>query len=291
MTTNNILLMRAETFVHAGAGSGNGLIDLPIMREAHNNWPVIFGSAVKGAFRAKACPDGNLSKEQKNWFGNDSESGDGAGALMFGDARLLWLPVRSLNSHTLWVTSPSVLSRFARDMRRMGKTEFKDQNTKNLLSENQAATLRQNTDEKLNQLILEDFCLELISKNTHQANQWLESLKEQLCKKTKTNDLLGQEMEQKLVMVSDQVFSHLCTMATPVTPHVKLEAQTKANENLWYVETLPPETMLYSTLVCSDRLDKETDADTNKLFTGYVQIGGNETTGMGWFEVNRWEAK
>ncbi|QMV15990.1 type III-B CRISPR module RAMP protein Cmr4 [Vibrio spartinae] len=283
MTTNNILLMRAETFVHAGAGSGNGLIDLPIMREAHNNWPVIFGSAVKGAFRAKASQDIELQKKLKNWFGDDSESGNGAGALMFGDARLLWLPVRSLNSHTLWVTSPSVLSRFARDMRRMGQA-FPNNNYYQL-ADNEVVTLyhQPNT-----QLILEDYCLNIIPKEDHEdIYLWLEELKNRIAEMTKQTAqegaLLVQETAQKLVMVSDTVFTHLCTMATPVTPHVKLEPQTKANNNLWYVETLPPETMLYSTLIYTQRLTDQ--AQLNHLLKDYIQIGGNETTGMGWFEL------
>ena len=43
-----LLGLIAETQIHAGTGRATGVIDLPIMREAHTGWPCVFGSAVKG---------------------------------------------------------------------------------------------------------------------------------------------------------------------------------------------------------------------------------------------------
>ncbi len=44
-----LLGLIAETSMHAGAGKSVGVIDLPIMREAHTGWPCVYGSAVKGS--------------------------------------------------------------------------------------------------------------------------------------------------------------------------------------------------------------------------------------------------
>lgn len=55
MTTQTaLLLLTSETPLHAGAGQSVDGIDLPIQREAHTDWPCVYGSAVKGALRAHA---------------------------------------------------------------------------------------------------------------------------------------------------------------------------------------------------------------------------------------------
>ena len=59
----------------------------------------------------------------------------------------------------------------------------------------------------------------------------------------------------------------------------------KRSRNLWYEETLPPDTVLYALLAgrsggalgSLDALFPEDDP--------YLQAGGNETVGQGWFAV------
>jgi len=119
MSTTALIGLLAETSIHAGAGQSGGVIDLPIQREAHTAWPVIYGSAVKGALRALA------EERQAPWlkvvFGPETtNASDHAGALLVGDARLLLLPVRSLTGHFKWVTCPALLQRFTADAARLG---------------------------------------------------------------------------------------------------------------------------------------------------------------------------
>jgi len=150
-----ILGLWAETSIHPGAGSSQGVIDLPVQREAHTGWPVVFGSGAKGALRNAADDwiEGQLAA--KNGLGDGatpqdrdagemeeaieqaarnhgaswvdevfgpptSRASDHAGALAVGDARLLLLPVRSLTTHFKWVTCPALLRRAIRDSRRLG---------------------------------------------------------------------------------------------------------------------------------------------------------------------------
>ena len=123
MNNTALLGLLAETSIHAGAGQMAGVIDLPIQREAHTAWPVVYGSAVKGAMRT-------LAEEQKApWltavFGPEtSNASEHAGALLVGDARLLLLPVRSLTSHFKWVTCPALLRRLRADLERLGLPAF-----------------------------------------------------------------------------------------------------------------------------------------------------------------------
>ena len=42
-----ILGLLAETPVHAGAGSSLGVVDLPIQRAKHTQWPCIYGSSLR----------------------------------------------------------------------------------------------------------------------------------------------------------------------------------------------------------------------------------------------------
>ena len=116
-----ILGLRAETQIHAGTGQNTGVIDMPIQREAHTDYPCIFGSAVKGAFRAHAEIRAKWGKEGKIKEVFGTADGDGsASQIAMTDARLLLLPVRSLTGHFKLVTCPAILHRLKRDMAMMG---------------------------------------------------------------------------------------------------------------------------------------------------------------------------
>jgi len=65
---------------------------------------------------------------------------------------------------------------------------------------------------------------------------------------------------------------------------------------LWYEETLPPETLLYVPLVAQKSRKKDSSEMANTvmehvlndmflLTSPYLQLGGNETVGMGWCKV------
>ena len=109
--------------------------------------------------------------------------------------------------------------------------------------------------------------------------------------------LMGSEeaqeaLEHQLVVVDNDLFGHLARAATPVGAHNVL-TDTKRSKNLWYEETLPPETLLYLCLDAgpsrrngSPMSAPEVLANVTSLFPGYLRIGGNETVGMGWFRVS-----
>ena len=48
----SLVTLYAVTPCHAGSGSSVGVVDLPIQRERHTNYPIIQASGVKGAFKA-----------------------------------------------------------------------------------------------------------------------------------------------------------------------------------------------------------------------------------------------
>ncbi len=92
-----------------------------------------------------------------------------------------------------------------------------------------------------------------------------------------------ERVEKQLAIVSDDDFAWFCRNALPVSARNKLDDNKQSN-NLWYEEALPPDTLLY-TLVA----ERSTDAMQKfmRVLTRgdrkYVQLGGNETLGQGWF--------
>lgn len=293
MQTQNLMMnMVAQTSIHAGAGQALSVIDLPIQREGHTQHPVIFGSSLKGALRFRASQ--TLEDQQKlfNVFGADSQNPESfAGAIMVSDAKLLLLPVRSLNGYFKWVTSPALLRRYAQDCERT-KMANNEAFTHLTLSIGQNEVLV--VQNKHQTLFLEEFAL--TAKTETKLDAVVAILAERFA-------LDKQALAEQIAVVNDDMFSYLAQNSTPVNAHIALdENKTVKTGALWYEETLPAETVMYSVINCtasrakdgklnpsevSDVLTQEVLPKSNR----YLQVGGNETVGMGWFKISFVEAK
>ena len=49
-----LMFVHALTSIHPGSGTALGVVDLPVQRERHTNWPTIAGSSLKGVLKAEA---------------------------------------------------------------------------------------------------------------------------------------------------------------------------------------------------------------------------------------------
>lgn len=297
---NTILGLLAQTSIHAGTGSNTGVIDLPIQREGHNGYPCIFGSSMKGALRTRAEAESS-AESVKFVFGPDTNNAsDHAGALMVSDARLLLLPIRSLTSQFKWVTCPAVLQRFKRDADRFGikNCDF----TIPILKKNDDKTefaLAHKVPKKDKDIFLEEYRFEIQSDDLDLSGiaGFLAMLM--------THDDAKVALEQQLVIVSNDMFAHLCQHATPVNAHIAIESATKTvvGGALWYEETLPPETLLYVGLSAVKARAKDKNVaefPANAILSAvtgmfdkqpWLQVGGNETVGMGWCAVTNMGGK
>jgi len=284
---NTILGLLAQTSIHAGVGSTTGVIDLPIQREGHNGWPCVFGSAMKGALRTRAETHyGEKSESVKYVFGPDTgNASEHAGALLISDARLLLLPVRSLTSQFKWVTCPAALKRYRADAERFGVSapEFELPEIKA-----QAAIVPQQTQD--GSLFLEEYRFDAKAQNLDGLIQALAALMQR--------DAAAADLQQQLVIVSNDMFAHLCQHATPVNAHIAIDSSTKTVRAgaLWYEETLPPETLLYVGLSANKARAKDVSMAASEILTTvtdlfkekpWLQIGGNETVGMGWCAIKK----
>lgn len=257
-----ILGLLAETFIHPGSGRSSGAIDLPVAREAATDYPFIAGSGIKGALKDHARQQN--SPQIDTLFGKQ----DNAGTLLASDARLLLLPVRSLTGSYKWVTCPHLLERYLRDLRRCGGSV-----TMTLASPQPKQAFAAGTE----QLFLEERLFDIAGPVPDDV---ISSLQE-LIPHSETRDRLVPQ----LVILTNDDFAWFARYGLAVQARNKLNEDTKISDNLWYEETLPPDTLLYCTLI-----ERQSGAvnDVKALLRGkpYLQAGGNETVGQGWFALS-----
>lgn len=295
---SQLVFYYAVSPVHMGAGSAIGAIDSPIQREVHTQHPMFAGSGLKGALRHHfncAWPQTLINRI----FGPDSNASDFAGALSLSDAQLVALPVRSLKGGFAYVTSPLALARLHRLASQAGMAPSWVVPT---VAENKAQTGSANLLQG-KQLILEafEFAAEVDDKLTNIA-QWIATH----ALSGSGNSFFADKFKADLVLLHDTDFAHFARYAMVVEPHVRIDddSGTASDGGLFYVENLPPETLMVGLAQASiERFKRgsrsaESAALLNapevlaKVFTGagetvpgiggkLLQIGGDATTGRG----------
>lgn len=284
-----LLTLHAQTSIHAGSGQNDSVIDLPIQREAHTSYPCIFGSSMKGALRAHAKNRANNTDDKKihKLFGREGDTGQ-AGATLISDARILLLPVRTLTGQFKWVTCPAVLDRFKQDARRFGKNIDSDLTDVNLEPEC-VLTPTYNSDIP-KKIYLEEY---QFTESGEIDEKWV-SLLSQFIKYENAESML----RNQLAILNNDDFAYLAKYTLPVNPHIAVDPDTKVTVGgaLWYEETLPPDSILYVCVAVENERIKEQAESSSSLVNDFktlfsqenpwLQIGGNETVGMGWCYVN-----
>ena len=275
---NSLIILQAETFVHSGVGQSMGALDLPVARERTTHYPFIPGSGVKGAFRVWAKDMARMSDVKvKELFGSgagDTGGDENAGMLLFSDARLLLLPVRCLSDAFKWVTCPALLRRFARDCRRAG---LGDRPVLNNVSVSNGQYLGKDTQN--NPLGLEE---REFAHGGDIDDAVIDALK----------DMVDEaQLKQRLVILSDRDFTWFARYALPVMARNALDENKRVKQGaLWYEESLAPDTIMY--VLLGERKEKKLNQLTKHIGNNptenkpYVQIGGNETIGQGWFKMD-----
>ncbi len=266
-----IIGLLAETFIHPGAEQTGGIVDLPVAREKATNYPFIAGSSLKGALLDAVKQRRMEEKEHERIFGKQ----DHAGNLLVSDARLLLLPVRSLSSSWRWATCPHLLERLSRDCRRSGSNEMVDK-TPCVAIGSYLATNGKNS----GKLYLEERNF-TPAKPDANLEKWIETISRLIDDADAQNRL-----KERIIVLHDDDFAWFATNGLAVQARNVLN-EKKTSTNLWYEETLPPETLMYALLA-----ERNSDAGSLKpiqdIFQNrsYLQVGGNETVGQGWFNVN-----
>lgn len=313
MNNSRVLYLFTRTPLHVGAGSSVGAIDQPIQRERHTGFPLIPASSLKGSF-ADQWPapfldarnqrsrvrtqqnDGNTSLAEASeaaWlFGSDVAAAASAGALQFGEARLLAFPIRSARGSFAWISSPLILRRAARDG--IIASALLDR-----LEElpDAEAICEDGKDAKLtidHRLVLEEY--------TFAAKGWpgLTPLGDRfaglLHPPGEEADPVWSEVASRLVILSDGMMSFFAKNACEVAQHVRINDETGTADpgGLFNQENVPSETLFYavihatgSRLKCEPYTTK-TAMDALDAFAAKVgsqtafQFGGDASTGLGY---------
>lgn len=267
---NAIIGLLAETSIHPGTEQSTSVIDLPVARERATGYPVIVGSSMKGALR-------NLARQR---LGNESEGEQQinkifgeqelAGSVMVSDARLLLLPVRSLTGHFKWVTCPYLLERYLRDRQLVGIPSAVNIPRPN---HNQAVVAVEQP-----KLLLEELTFDVEVQDIVAIVDTILPLI--------SHQFVQERLQQQLVILNDNDFKYFTEFALQVNARNVLDQETKASKNLWYEETLPPDSLFYGLLMTRHGSDNPL-AQVQAMFTKhpYIQVGGNETVGQGWCAV------
>ena len=259
----------AETHIHAGSGSNAGIVDLPVAREAATDYPFVPGSSLKGALRDRC--ERNAPNLCNGLFGSSDKAGD----LLVSDARLLLLPVRSLSGSYCWATCPLIIERLARDLLRAGRQHGRCVPSVDGSAGDVAAALKNGSD--ASPLYLEERTFQITGRIPPDAIETIGLLIR--------HEATRKRLEQQLVIISNDDFAWFARYALPVQARNQLDGETKASKNLWYEESLPPDTLLYALVASRADLTEPVEDVLFPPDDPYLQLGGNETVGQGWVAV------
>jgi CRISPR-associated protein Cmr4 len=310
------LFLIVETSLHAGSGSDLGIVDLPIQREKHTDYPKIEASGIKGGIREVFSTQPNLAMLERGWeitsveddnykkainltFGPDQ--GDlYAGALGFTDARLLLFPVKSVSGVFGWITCPAVLDRFKQDLSICQPSITFDCS---LPAENQVPP-----DSDLivsdNKIVLEEYTFDVAeNSDCKRLADWIAG------NGLPSGDVYNywrDKITKSLVVLSNDDFRDFVTLSTEVIARIKINQETGTVQQgaLWYEEYLPSDSVLYSLALTSSIFqendgdkgifmltdqEKEENRDESEKVMEFledglpdvIQLGGNATIGKG----------
>ena len=280
-SNSTILSLYAIAPVHAGSGSSFGVVDLPIQRERHTQWPHIQASGVKGAlrehFESFYKNDGdNAGEIAKRIFGDSKgEDGTQAGAIAVSDAKLLAFPMRSNIAPFVWITCPAVLDRLNRDLLLCGR---KSPDLVTVKDKTSAVPVAGNFPDN-HKILLEDMEVEVYPKAAL------------------PKEYAGLfDAASRLLVVDDEVFQYGVEQCTEVQPQIAIDDDTgtTVNGSLHYQELLPADAIMYVVMFWGDEKREEKFMKADQLFeavkksldNGHIQMGGDLTLGRGLFSVN-----
>lgn len=274
-----LFTIHARSPIHCGTGQAVGGIDLPIAREKPTNLPLVPGSSIKGVLRSLS----DDTQQHLAVFGPPTDRAhEFAGAVQFSDARLSFLPVRSVRGTFAWVTSPYLLRRLVQDLAEVGVPGLSPPPP---ADHEDTAIVAQGS-----RLVADDMvAFEDFDFKRSESAAWTQFA--QLV----ANVFFHEQSErvffvQRACLVHDDVMSVLLQTCTEITARIRLDPESKTVENgaLWTEESLPVESLL-SGLVVASPTDKRHTPET--LFAhvdallsaqgGALQLGGNASIGRG----------
>jgi len=303
----SLLFLYAEEPVHCGVGQGVGAIDQPIQREEHTGFPMVYGSSLRGALRARVRERDEKQKEDAvSWlFGNEAgEQPMWQGALSPHDARIVLFPVQSLFGGFAWITCRSALAVLHRNLAMCEATPSWQvppprADGECLTPANCTVAYPKEGDSRVAVLRDHTFKME-VDENVGSIAKELAGTAMPDADEHEEYKFWRERLLKSLVVLSDADFGFFVKTGTQVITRVKLtEQKTVDGGMLWTEEALPPETLLHAPVAArkgSKPKLKDSDGDDNKNETklagdimeiatdnikGRIYLGGTESIGRG----------
>ncbi len=282
---SRLFFIIAETPLHPGSGGDvTGIVDLPIQRERHTNFPKIESSGIKGCIKeafnnsnkeidineSRIKPKDEIKyikegKEKKTdylslIFGPEETEETYSGAISFTDAKILLFPVKSLKGVFTWITCPMVLERLKEDLRLIG--ENFDFSIQEVVKEGNCFISSESTITIGNQVVLEEYTFEA------KAKEEIKEIAKFFAQKIfpqQIDDIYKfwrEKLEKDLVILSNDDFEQFVTGSTEIITRTKIDGTTGTVQKgaLWTEEYLPQDTILYSLVMASPVRVKEDEA-------------------------------
>ncbi|MDT0329345.1 type III-B CRISPR module RAMP protein Cmr4 [Nocardiopsis lambiniae] len=289
-----LLFFYTESPLHAGASDSEGIIDLPIQREAHTRYPTVYGQSLKGALRQAA-------EEHTEWttadvhavFGSPvgGRGGTTAGLLSVGDAQLVALPIPTLRRTFAWVTSVIALGRLSRKYRAVGLTEHPvpPAEPEGVIAIGHGWT----GDQALGPLVLPvDGAVEGAAEDGRNrlVADWAARIAADAFAPEPAFAPFSRKFGEDLLLVDATAMATLVEEGTEVSVRVQLNSGKTVENGPFHSEYLPAETVLASVLTLRGRSDgAPPDPDHLRLLRSLLhgpgtvlhRLGGDETLGKG----------
>lgn len=293
-------LLKVLTPLHIGAGQGLGHVDLPIVREAHTNFPYIPGTSLKGALRnweinqvarargekpsqvEKRLTENKFDQKEEDILrlakifgvaGEGAEEGKevGAGKVLFSDAFIVLFPVKSAKGIFSLTTCPYVINRFFELLGIDQRVKDVPEGKVKVLNTNSHKNLINDKNEY--KLLLEEFVFE--AEESEEIKKFVELV----------GVFVGEENKRRIVCVNDTDFTDFVSNYTEVRTHIKINLDTGTVEKekgaLWTEEYVPAESVFAFSLVFLEEISF-TPPPT-------FHLGGDITTGKGFVKVQKLE--
>lgn len=287
------MIYHCETPLRAGVGSSLGVVDLPIQREKHTNFPKIEASAIKWALKDRVAGVETANNEGKaeELFGSEAAEGmeDGglAGKIMVTSGRVLFFPVRTRRGLFAYITCPFVFKRFLH--------EIKDINNSGLLKELEEGYNQNNIRNIKIDQIYHMSRKEYSNVTEYRKNETKEVVfsfgsYEVVGEKGRNSTILSKGMPEfirdkvnnDLFMVSDELFRTAVDMETETMYRTKI---VDGGDNpIFTVEYLPEDTILYNCISDMEYVeDKKYVEELLQLLknNNSFQLGADTSLGKG----------
>ena len=278
--------------LHLGTGQGVGVVDLPIARSKSTNLPLVPGSAIKGVLRDELAAQAFLQPDDINTlFGPDTSLEDAhAGAIAFGDANLLLLPIRSFAGTVAYATCPFILRQYKRDnniktadlqIPQLGGSD--DDTVSARVTANSSLIVR-----GTERIALEDLDIQAYDNDTTQ--KWADAITESLYpENSKDYEDWRTQVASRFVILPDDIFSFLADTATEVRTRIRIDRKTRTVQQgaLWTEENLPADSVFWGVIGVSQSRKKADNRSAQELADLLpkqeiqIQIGGKHTVGRG----------